>query len=270
MYQRSKPSLAASVALFKVKTVICMWWQEPPTFDEGTWSNVEVIAGTGSPGKGGDNVLGTQSACTFPGGLSLVENANGDVTAVLIVDMYNHRLRQLDMSTHIITTIAGTGLSGFSGDGGSAKDAQLWFPRHVSYDKSNGDIYIYIQADANGNRIRRVRGGIITTVAGKTCALGEGLGDGGQAVDACLKTPSQFTINAAGEWLIADRDNYRIRKVDSNGIITTVAGGGTEIGDALATSVKLRGPEGVAFTPSGELLVADYSISLKKWITVDS
>ncbi len=82
---------------------------------EGTWSNVAIIAGTGSTGKGCDDVLGTESALNYPMGLSLIENANGDVSAVLIADRINHRIRQLDMSTRIITTIAGTGGKGFSG-----------------------------------------------------------------------------------------------------------------------------------------------------------
>ncbi len=230
---------------------------------DGTWYNAIMIAGTGILGKGNDGVEGTLSAIDYPMGICLIENANGDVTGILITEVGNNRIRKLDMSTFIITTIAGTSVAGFSGDDGLAKDAQLWFPRHVYYDKSNGDIYI---TDSNNNRIRRVRDGIITTVVGKTCSFGDALGDGGQAVDACLNYPSQFTINAAGEWLIADRDHYRIRKVDSTGIITTVAGGGTKTGDALATSVRLTSPYSIDLTPSGELLVADYSGSSSAFI----
>ncbi len=226
---------------------------------EGTWSNVEVIAGTGTEGTGADDVLGTESALRFPTELSRIENANGEVTAVLIADYNNHRIRKLDMSTRKITTIAGTGNFGFSGDGGSAKDAQLWFPRHVYYDKSTDDIYI---ADMTNNRIRRVRYGIISTVVGTTCTGSDGLGDGGQTTDACLKSPNQLIMNDAREWLIADRDNQLIRKVFLNSTITTVAGGGTVTGDGPATSVQLNKPQSIAFTSSGELLVADYARSV--------
>ena len=76
--------------------------------------------------------------------------------------------------------------------------------------------------------------------------------------DACLNRPNFFTMNEAGEWLIVDSNNLRIRKVDSNDIITTVAGGGTMTGDAPATQVKLNNPQSIAFTSSGEMLVADY------------
>ncbi len=128
---------------------------------EGTWSNVEVIAGTGSQGKGDDDIAGTQSALKNPCDLSLIENANGDVTAILIAEQGNHRIRKLDMSTGKITTIAGTGISGFLGDDLPAKDAQLIFPRLAYYDKLNDDIYI---VDTNNHRIRRVRSGIIKHV----------------------------------------------------------------------------------------------------------
>ncbi len=221
---------------------------------EGTWSNVTIIAGTGSQGKGDDDIVGTQSALSYPIGLSLIDDdSTGEVTALLIADRGNHRIRQLDMSTQIITTIAGTGTSGFSGDDLPATAAKLSNPRHVYYDKSTGDIYI---VDTNNFRIRRVRNDIITTVAGKTCSVGDGLGDGGQAVDACLSGPFQFTMNNAGEWFIVDYGNLRIRKVYLNGTITTVVGGGTETGDAPATSVKLSNPISIAFMSSGELLVA--------------
>ncbi len=224
---------------------------------KGTWSNVTVMAGTRTAGKGDDDIVGTQSALNNPRGLSLIEDSlTGAVTAILIADTNNDRIRKLDMSTRKITTIAGTGTSGFSEDDGPAKDAQLWSPPHVYYDKSKGDIYI---VDSRNKRIRRVRGGKISTVVGKTCGDSDGLGDGGQAVDACLNEPYYFTMNNVGEWFVVDRGSQLIRKVHLNGTVTTVAGGGTETGDAPATSVKLSSLENIAFTPSGNLLVAQYS-----------
>ncbi len=85
------------------------------------------------------------------------------------------------------------------------------------------------------------------------------MGDGGQAIDACLSSPFYFTVNSAGEWLIVDFGNNRIRKVDLNGVISTVSGGGTKTGDAPATQVKLNNPMSIALLSNGELLVADYS-----------
>ncbi len=223
---------------------------------EGTWSNVEMIAGTGAMGKGADGVLGTQCALDTPLGLSLIEDSStGEVTDILITDWGNHRIRKLDMSTRVITTIAGTGTSGFSGEGTSATGAKINGPRNVFYDKSTGDVYI---VDSNNHRIRRVSGGKISTVVGKTCSDSDGLGDEGQATGACLKSPFAFSMNDAGEWLIADTENKRVRKVYLNGTITTVAGGGTVTGDAVATSVKLRSVLSIAFLPSGEMLVVDY------------
>ncbi len=240
--------------------------------EEGAWSNVTVIAGTGKEGICADGVLGPQSALSYPMGISLIENnSNGDddsVTAILIANPGYDRVRQLDMSTQNITTMAGTGQIGSTGDTGLATAAKLSYPRYVHYDELSGDIFI---VDSSNNRIRRVRDGIITTVVGKVCTSSDGLGDEGQAVDACLKKPHQFTVNKAGEWFIVDNGNKRIRKVDLNRIITTVAGGGTETGDAPATSVQLSDPFGIAFTSSGEMLVADYGVrSLEKWIAADS
>ena len=218
--------------------------------EEGTWTNVTIVAGTGEKAKGDDGILGTASALNTPMGLSLIENANGDPA-----DNANHRVRKLDMSTRMITTIAGNGVSGDVGDGGLAKDAQLKLPRHVYYDKSNDDIYIL---DTGNKRIRRVRDGTITTVVGKPCSFGGALGDGGQATGACFSFPIHFMMNNAGEWFVVDFSDNRIRKVYLNGTITTVAGGGTITGDAPATSVKLNNPMSIAFLPSDEMLIADH------------
>ncbi len=212
MYQLSKQRFISSVASLKVQMEICITAKLKHvvlkfTFnkEEGTWSNVTIIAGTGSKGTGAEGVLGTESALDTPCDLSLIEDGStGEATAILIADTNNNRIRKLDMPTHIIKTIAGTGLYGDTGDDGPAKDATLKYPRHVYHDKPNGDIFI---ADTDSNRIRRVRDGIITTVAGKACSSSDEWCDGGQAVDACLKNPYQFTVNDEGEWLIAGHNS---------------------------------------------------------------
>ncbi len=223
----------------------------------GGTSNVFVIAGTGSPDKGAENIEGTNSALRSPYSVSLIEDDDGNVIAILIADSGNHRVRRLDMGTNIITTIAGKGDKGSTGDGGPAIDATLNNPYYAHYDKLTGDIFIVGYSD---HKIRRVfkSNDTITTVVGE-CEV-EGLGDGGKATDACLQNPTHFKMNDAGEWLIADSGNNVIRKVDLYGNINTIAGGGDEnapTGDGPATSLRLGGPMSLDFSSSGELLVAD-------------
>jgi uncharacterized protein (TIGR03437 family) len=152
----------------------------------------------------------------------------------------------------MITTVAGNGGWGFSGDNGPATSAKLANPMGVAVD-SLGNLYI---ADSLNNRIRKVSNGVITTVAGNGT---QGFsGDNGPAASAQLEFPSGVAIDPAGGLYIAD-DTDRIRKV-SNGVITTVAGGGTTgfRGDGgPATSVQLSSPSGVAVDSSGNLLIAD-------------
>jgi sugar lactone lactonase YvrE len=165
-------------------------------------------------------------------------------------------------SNAIITTVTGTGTSGFSGDGGLAIDAQLDSPTGVAFDQV-GNLYI---ADRFNHRIRKVIAatGVITTVAGSGFSgpnNGGFSGDGGLATDAQLDSPARVIVDEMGNLYIADSYNDRIRKViAATGVITTVAG--TEIagygGDnGLATSAQLDGPLGVAIDKIGNLYIAD-------------
>lgn len=153
-----------------------------------------------------------------------------------------------------ITTIAGTGVSGFSGDGGPALTAELSDNRAITTD-SDGNIYIASWT----HRVRKIdRTGIITTVAGTGVAGSSG--DGGPATSAQLNTPAGLVVDSAGNLYISDSSNQRIRKVDTNGIITTIAGTGTanNTGDGgPATSATLYYPHGLVFDASGNLFVAD-------------
>jgi hypothetical protein len=165
----------------------------------------------------------------------------------------------VDRVTGIITTVAGTGVAGFSGDNGAATSARLALPSAVAVDAS-GSLYI---ADTNNHRIRKVAtNGTITTVAGN----GEELfaGDGGAATSASLDSPTGVAVDAAGKIYIADRQNHRIRVVGTNGIITTIAGsGGASFaggfgGDgASATAATLAKPSGVSVDASGNVYIAD-------------
>ncbi len=165
-----------------------------------------------------------------------------------------NRIRKIT-SDGIITTIAGNGTAGYSGDGGPALEAALNFPAGLALDKEN-NLYI---ADRNNHRIRRVSSkGIITTVAGT--GVSDFSGDMGPALEAHLHFPSDVEVGPKGALYISDRSNHRIRKVDSEGVIKTVAGLGLEGygGDfGRATEALLKFPFGITLDRQGNLYIAD-------------
>src|SRR2546425_1017218 len=212
---------------------------------------ISTVAGTGIPGFSGDGGPATSAQLNYP--TSVVVDTGGNL---FIADQSNLRIRRVAAGTGFISTVAGTGIPGFSGDGGPATSAQLWTPTGIAVDAA-GNLFI---ADADDHRIRRVAAGtgIITTVAG-TGTAGFG-GDGGPATGAQLWTPTGVAVDAAGNLFIADADNNRIRQVAASGIITTVAGTGIAGfgGDGgPATSARLSTPTGVAVDAAGNLLIAD-------------
>jgi trimeric autotransporter adhesin len=215
---------------------------------------ISTVAGTGSDGYSGDGGLATSAALNNPSSVAIDASGN-----IYIADTYNIRIRMVTKSTGIISTVAGTGSSGYSGDGGLATSAGLGYPNGVAIDAS-GNIYI---ADAGKNCIRMVTKstGIISTVAG-TGSSGYS-GDGGLATSAVLVSPSGVAIDASGNIYIADTSNNRIRMVTkSTGIISTVAGTGSSeySGDGgIATSTGLGYPNGVAIDASGNVYIADSS-----------
>jgi len=151
----------------------------------------------------------------------------------------------------IITTVAGNGTTGNGGDGGPATSAQLTFPFGIAVDAA-GNLYV---ADSAGGRIRKIAtNGIISTVAGG----GVTVGDGGPAIAAQLTTPQSVSFDHDGNLLIAEGGTHSIRKVDSGGIISTIAGNGTPGpgGDGgLATSAQLYGPGSMVMDSLGNLLI---------------
>jgi sugar lactone lactonase YvrE len=164
-----------------------------------------------------------------------------------IAEQQGHRIRKVDPASGAITTIAGTGTAGFSGDGGPATAAQLDHPMHLAFD-AGGNLYF---ADSSNNRIRKIAAGsgIITTVAGNG-APGFA-GDGGPATDAQLNQPQGVDVDAAGDILIADTLNQRIRRVSGKtGIMTTIVSGD---GCAAITS-SLQAPGDVTVDASGHFL----------------
>ncbi len=218
---------------------------------------IDTIAGGATYGSGGDNGVARQAQLNYPTDVAV--DAAGDV---FIADYYNSRVREVLASTGIITTVAGTGAFGYSGDGGPAGQAQLNGPQGLALD-GQGNLYI-----SDGNRVREVgaMGGsvsansTITTIAG-TGTAGYG-GDGGAATAALLNRPLGLTLDAAGNLYIADASNNRVRIVSATTkIITTLAGAETAGygGDGgPANQAQLNGLQRLALDKTGDLFIADY------------
>jgi uncharacterized protein (TIGR03437 family) len=211
---------------------------------------VTTVAGDqGSAGFAGDGGPATQALLTNPTGIAVDKSGN-----LYIADRGNQRIRMVTASSGIISTIAGSSTIGYTGDGGPAAKATFTLPTGIAIDAS-GNLYI---ADENNCAIRRISGGIITTVAG-TGQFGYS-GDNGQATKAMLSGPQGVTVDASGNLYIADTGNQRIRYVNVSGIITTIAGSGATgfSGDGgAATAATFSTPVGVSLDASGNVYVAD-------------
>jgi len=212
---------------------------------------VTLIAGNGSQGYSGDGGPAISAQLSNPGGIALDSSGN-----LYIADSGNYRVRKVTPQG-VISTVAGTGVSGFSGDGGPATSARINYPRDVAVDGS-GNLYI---ADGPNYRVRKVTPeGLISTIAG-TGTYGFS-GDGGPALSASIGFINGLTIDGAGNLWMSDTNNQRIRKITSAGIISTVAGNGVFglSGDGgPATAARLGSPWGLALDGSGNLLIADSS-----------
>ncbi|MGD9301849.1 MAG: sugar-binding protein, partial [Desulfobacterales bacterium] len=216
---------------------------------------ITTVAGNGARGYGGDGGPATEASLYYPSGVAV--DSAGDL---YIADRKNHRIRKID-SDGIITTVAGTGGNGYSGDQGLATEAEVGYPRAIAVDNED-NLYIATGENLAGVCIciRKVSAdGIITTVAG-TGSNGYS-GDGGPATAAEIGRCSGLTVDFTGNLFISDLDHSVIRKVDTAGIITTVAGDGTEgySGDSgPAADAQLDKPYGVAVDTTGILYIADH------------
>ena len=206
-----------------------------------------TVAGSGLSKYSGDGGPATDAAFRWVHQMALDVAGN-----IYVADCLNHRVRRVSPSG-IVTTVAGNGVSGYSGDGGPASKASLNRPFGVALDAA-GNLYI---ADADNHRIRKVTpNGTITTVTGNGVAGFSG--DGGPATAASLNSPNTLAVDAAGNVYFSDRGNYRVRKLSPAGTIVTVAGNGVRgfSGDGgPATGASLDNPTGVAVDASGSLYI---------------
>jgi len=210
---------------------------------------ITTVAGTGEQGYAGDGGPATAAILDSPQGVAVDSNNN-----IYVADTQNNVIREVTASTGDISTIAGTGVAGYSGDGSTATSAILDYPTAVAVD-SNGNVYI---ADTNNHRIREITGTTIHTVAGD----GEQFfsGDGGLATAAGLDSPSGVAVDSSFNIYIGDTHNQRVRMVTyATGDISTIAGTGAEgyNGEGTATAVELARPRGVAVDNSGNVYFAD-------------
>jgi RHS repeat-associated protein len=212
---------------------------------------ITTVAGNGIQGSSGDGGQAIEAQLASPWGVAIGSDGN-----LYIADPASNRVRRVGPDG-IITTVAGTGISGYSGDGGPNMEARLNYPYGVSIG-SDGSLYI---SDNGNNRVRRIGlDGIITTVAGNR--TGGFSGDGGQATQAQLNNLLGVVATGSdGNLYIADYANNRVRRVGPDGIITTVAGNGNYgfFGDGgPATQAPIFYPTGVAMGSDGSLYIADY------------
>jgi DNA-binding beta-propeller fold protein YncE len=213
---------------------------------------VTTVAGTGREGGGGDG--GPAKSAEFNAMHTLIATPNGDI---YVADTLNHRVRKIDARTGRITTVAGTGRKGFSGDGGPATQADFNGVYCVALDEAGQRLYV---ADLENRRIRLVdlRTGLVSTIAGNGR---KGVPrDGADARSEPLVDPRAVALDGRGNVYILERSGHALRVVDRSGTIRTVAGTG-EKGDSGdggdARQARLNGPKHLCVDASGDVLVAD-------------
>jgi DNA-binding beta-propeller fold protein YncE len=226
-------------------------YHDPRVLKIDTTDRVRLVAGLGTNGQAGDEGPAALALLNAPSGVALAPDGT-----VYVSDELNHSIRRIDPAG-LIHKVAGTSTTGgFSGDGGPAILARLFGPTRIERDP-NGDLYF---CDSVNHRIRKIdAAGNIETVAG----TGEPgfSGDGGPAKDAELYIPKDLVLLDDGSILIADSENHRIRKVDPNGVITSIVGTGEAAftGDGgRPDRATLDTPWGVSVDAEGQIWIADY------------
>ncbi len=189
-----------------------------PLFVCAASPTIDTVCGTGRPDNNGDAGRALEINVGDPFGVEI-----GPDGSLYVTEVRNHRVRRLDLRTGQLTTVAGCGRKGYSGDGGPATEAELNEPYEVRFDGDGNMFFVEMQ----NHLIRRVdaKTGIISTVAG-TGEQGYG-GDGGPAIEARFHRPHSIALDGRGGLYVADIGNHRIRRIDlDTGIVATVAGNG--------------------------------------------
>ena len=218
---------------------------------------IVTFAGTGEGGYSGNGSAAASAKINFPYQIAIDKNSN-----IYFTEYYNHVIRKVD-TNGIISTVAGNGTSGYSGDGSAATSAQLKSPLGVAFD-SEDNMYI---GDYGNNVIRKVdSNGIISTVAGTGTAGYSG--DGGMATSANLYKPTALTVDLSGNIYFCDTYNEVVRRISKNGIISTIAGTGTQGysgNGGAAASAKLYRPYGIAVDSLNNIYITDsYNYVIRK------
>ena len=216
---------------------------------------ITTIAGNGTAGFAGDSLQATGLTTELSSPTSVAVQ-NGGTVNVFIADTSGNRIREITGATGIIQTIAGTGTCGYNGDNIGSATAQICTTQGIAF--ANGALYL---ADEGNNRIRKVSGGTITTVAGN--GTNGYTGDGILATSAELSSPLGVALDSAGDLFIAENGNNRIRMVSAaTNLIGTVAGDGAmgPLGDGgLATNASVVLPGGVGVDSAGTIYINDYN-----------
>ena len=208
------------------------------------FGTISTVAGTGTQGYNGDGIPANTAQLSLPGAVAVDSVGN-----LYIADTWNNRIRKVDVSTGMISSIAGTGFAGVLGDGGPASMAQVNEPEGLAVDAFN-NIYI---ADFGNSKIRMVSSlsGNIDTFAGT--GSNSFSGDGGPATSATLNQPTGVAVDEHGNVYIADNQNSRVRKVTTAGTISTI------ISPTMTGIITPFFPEDVAVDSAGDVFVADFN-----------
>ncbi len=212
-----------------------------------------TVAGNGVYGFFGDGGIATSAELSRPTGVAVDKKGN-----IYIADYDDSRIRKVD-NVGIISTFAGNGVRSYSGDGGPATAAELSYPYQIFIDTVGNILF----ADEGNNRIRKIDSlGIISTIAGN--GIYGYSGDGGPATAAEFRSPSDMIIDKLGDMYIVDNNNYRVRKVNTSGIISTVVGNGIQgySGDGgPATAAELHFASQITLDTVGNLYISDFIIN---------
>ena len=243
-----KSRLSKTVVVCLSGTLMAFWPALSPA--QSTVYSISTVAGNGSGGFAGDAAAATGAQVYYPRALAMDKSG-----VIYIADQFNHRIRKIS-TDGTITTVAGNGTGGYLGDGAAATSAELYFPCGVAVD-GNGNIFI---GDTSNHVVRKVTtDGKISTFAGNN-SIGYS-GDAAAATSAQLDRPTAVVVDSKGVVYIADTGNHVIRKVATDGTITTFAGIGTVpgfVGDpGFASTAQFYNPEGLALDAAGNLYIAD-------------